>query len=263
MLRSLNDVGKKYGINLKHVSLKESDILEILNSENLDVNKYDLDNKAVLTMIGIYYRYIIKNDELMIKYFEKGETFAMFLLGKYYETTKKDYDLMKTYYNLAIEGKSLGAMFNLAKYYKNIERNYIMANQCYLRAVEINNIDAMNKLKRYYKNKDLEFYHLLCSSKVNSENKLINDKISELKKVKSVMYYDTKIRRMKEFNNIRDCCICLELKLNIMMNCGHDVCVDCYPKINKCPECKCPFENNIFTDDDIDNSNNILWVTIS
>jgi hypothetical protein len=250
MLKSLNDVGIKYGINLKLVSLKESIILKILNSKNLDVNKYDLDNKAISTIIGIYYQYVYNDDKLMKIYYENGDTFAMFLLGKYYQYIEINYDLMKKYYLLAIEGKSLGAMFKLATYYKDIEFNIELTIKYYLLAIENGDLGLMSELQKYYINKGLEFYHLLCSSE--NKNKLINDKILELKTVKQVMYYDTKIRRMKEFNNIHNCCICFEVKLNIMMNCGHDVCMDCYPKIKKCPECKCPFDNN--NDDDSWNS---------
>jgi hypothetical protein len=58
-----------------------------------------------------------------------------------------------------------------------------------------------------------------------------------------VMSYKNKITLFTRLNNITECEICYETKLNIDFTCGHTVCTDCYKKIYRksCPFCRIPF----------------------
>jgi TPR repeat protein len=102
MFQSLDDIIKQYGLNFQNFSLSETIILQIFNSDELDIKQYDLENDDILTLIGNYYRYIKKDYDLMKKYYlisiEKENLSAMNCLGYYYNTVEKNYDLMKKYY---------------------------------------------------------------------------------------------------------------------------------------------------------------------
>jgi hypothetical protein len=130
-------------------------------------------------------------------------------------------------------------MFNLGYYYFTI-KDYELMKKYYIMAIEKECLRSINNLQVYFEYKDLKFYHLLVN--IENKNKLINDKIEELCKKKEVIYYKTKVIKMEELKNIHECCICFETKVNIMMYCGHDICIDCYPSIiNKtCSQCREP-----------------------
>jgi hypothetical protein len=38
----------------------------------------------------------------------------------------------------------------------------------------------------------------------------------------------------KYYDNIKECIICYNTKINIKYNCGHDICFDCYSKHKNC-----------------------------
>ena len=56
---------------------------------------------------------------------------AMNYLGLYYKKIEKNYDLMKRYYLMAIDKGNLKAMNNLGFYYQEVEKNYDMMKKYY------------------------------------------------------------------------------------------------------------------------------------
>jgi len=98
-------------------------------------------------------------------------------------------------------------------------------------AIEINNLDiAINNLLSLSKIKPIEVFNAINSE---SNEYLINLK-AELKKNKKIIIYNNKKRLFEELNNIKLCPICLDTKLIINLDCGHPICIDCYPSINSC-----------------------------
>ena len=55
---------------------------------------------------------------------EKGNVYAMFNIGDYYETIEKNYDEAEKYYIMAIEKCNDKSMNNLGLYYETIEKKY-------------------------------------------------------------------------------------------------------------------------------------------
>jgi hypothetical protein len=120
----------------------------------------------------------------------------------------------------------------LGDYYKKIN-DYEEMKKYYLMATYKGNCIAMNSLENYYKNKVLIFDDLLKT--IKNKNKLITRKINELKQTKYIIIYENKIRLFKKLNNYNKYVICLEDGvLNINLDCGHEVCVECYKSITKC-----------------------------
>ena len=187
-----------------------------------------------------YYNHVEINHELMKKYYlmaiELGNSCAMNNLAHYYQHIEKNNKLMKKYCLMAIELGNSCAMNNLAHYYHHVEKNHDLMKKYYLMAIESGNSSAMNNLAYYYhhiKKNNLMFYGEL--SKLN-QNKLIKNKLNELENSdKQIIIYKNKIRLFKELNNYKQCKLCLENDvLNIDLNCGHDMCIDCYQTYFKC-----------------------------
>ncbi len=104
---------------------------------------------------GYYYQYVKKEYDLMKKYYliaiDKGNSDAMCNLGLYYESIEKNYELMNKYYLMAIDKQNSVAMNNLGYYYQNIDKNYELMKKYYLMAIDKGNSSAMNNLGFYYK----------------------------------------------------------------------------------------------------------------
>jgi len=167
MALTIDKIKHKYGISM--CDIDNSILVDIFNSTNLDINKYDLENGKILNIIGLYYQYIKKNYELTKKYYllaiEKENVDATYNLGRYYECFE-NHELMKVYYLLAIEKNHVGAMNKLGLYYQKIQ-NYELMKKYYLMAIEQENVYAMNILGCYYgkieKNYDLLKKYLLLA----------------------------------------------------------------------------------------------------
>jgi tetratricopeptide (TPR) repeat protein len=277
-------------------------IIEIFNSEQIHIEKYDLSDGQIVNIIGLYYKHN-KNYDLAVKYYlmgaELGNVKSINNLAFYYEKIKKDYELAVKYYLMAVElgysdamnnlgyyyennkkydlavkyylmGAELGnsdAMHNLAYYYNIVEMNYEKAVKYYLMAVELGNSDAMHNLAYYYNTMEMNYeqaikYYLMAIEQnnpytinnliklsktrpINVYNSLINCNFlksnidlenlkNSLAKSKQVVIFKNKVRIFDELNNIRLCPICLDTKLNINLDCGHLVCICCYPSIDSC-----------------------------
>jgi TPR repeat protein len=242
-------------------------ILSLFNDDKID---YDTIDEWKLCCNGLYFQYKQKDYELMKKYYlmtiEKNNSYAKFNLGKYYQKIEKDYVQMKKYYLMAIEKGNNNAMNNLGFYYKKIEKDYNLMKKYYLMAIEKGNLKAMNNLATYYqkiekdydlmkkyyqmaiekdnskamyylslyyeKNK-LDFYKELIN--IKNKNELITNKIKELENIKEIKIYNNKKLLFENLKNYKKCALCLEDNvLNIDLNCGHDICVECYTNDLKC-----------------------------
>ena len=62
---------------------------------------------------------------------DKGDLYAIYYLGSYYEEIEKNYDQMKKYFLMAIDKNDEDAMTHLGSYYENIEHNYDMMKKYY------------------------------------------------------------------------------------------------------------------------------------
>ena len=55
-----------------------------------------------------------------------------------------------------------------------------------------------------------------------------------------IMVYTNKFKLFTQLGHVVECGICYDQKLNINLNCGHCVCLDCYPHVydKSCPFCR-------------------------
>ena len=153
--------------------------------------------------------------EYYLQAIELGDSNAMNNLGYYYKTIEKDYDKMKQYYLQAIELGYSDTMNNLGCHYETIEKDYDKMKQYYLKAIELGNSSAMNNLDYHYEN-NIELFIILDN--IENKNEIITNKIFELRNETAVNNYLNKIKFSKENNIIKECTICLESKLNIIVD---------------------------------------------
>jgi TPR repeat protein len=206
----------------------------------IEYNCYDSD---CLFYIGKYYENE-KKYELMEKYYlmgvEIGDLRSINCLGLYYEKIKKDYDLMKIYYLMGVEKGDPKSMNNLGNYYGNVKQKYDLMKDYYMMAIEKGDKTAMNNLKKYYDNKYanyLKFYVLL--NKIENKNELITDELNLLRnKNYKLQFYHTKLSLAIELNFTKECIICYNNEYQIIFNCGHYCCKNCFIEIEKCHICK-------------------------
>ena len=241
MALKYDEILKKYNLSYKEeLTFNEMNFIERLFNSKIDFIDFDEfnNNSNILLWISLYYQLIKTDYVLMKKYYlmaiELGNSSAMNSLGWYYKNTEKNYVMMKKYLLMAIELNNSKAMNNLGVYYFEVKKDYVMMKKYLLMAIELNNSTSMNNLKLFYSNNKLELYKLLSTS--NKKNKLINDTLDELKNNNNnIMMFNIKICLFKKLNNYTTCNICLETNvLNINLNCGHEICIDCYEHNMKC-----------------------------
>lgn len=208
-------------------------LLEIFNDEyNITEDEPDM---MVLHLIGSYYQYKIKNYEKMKLFYSisinKDCFYSCHNLGSYYERIEKNYELMKKNYLIAIEQKHIPSMIRLGLYYLDIENNKEEMKKYLLIGIMNEDIESLSVLIKYYK--PLYIYYLLNSCE--NKNDLINKNLEVLRKSHEIRNYQNKIRLFERLNNIKECIVCFSDKLNINLECGHEVCNECYCNIAKCP----------------------------
>jgi hypothetical protein len=136
-------------------------------------------------------------------------------LGFYYYQTEKNYDLMKKYYLMAIDGGLSNSMNDLGYYYLHIKKDYDMMKKYYLMADDNGDARGINNLVVHYrdigKNYDMmEKYRIM--SKLKSANK--EDECMVCYEENKKMYYTSCNR--------------------------HYICCECSVKLynKKCPMCR-------------------------
>ena len=220
--RTINDYDKMKKYYLMAINLNNDFAMANLGS-------YYATNEIDYDLMGKYYLMAISNNNSIIA---KNQTIIN-NLGYYYQYIEKNYDEMKKYHLIAINMNNSYAMYSLGVYYECIEKNDDEMKKYYLMAINLNNIDALNKLKKHY-NK-LKLYVIFKN--IDNPSELIKSSIKILLNDTSVNNYNNKINYYKKHNNIIECSICYETKLNIPFECMHFCCVDCYVRINKCYLC--------------------------
>lgn len=195
----------------------------------------------MLESVAIYYD-DEHNFELSSYYYNiainMGSIMAMFNLGHHlYE--QKDFENMQKYYLMAIEFDDIDSMFEMAIYSQEIEdrENF---TKYYLMAIEHKYSYTGNKLMNDgIKDFDLFNVKSILDSIENPSCAVVKQ-INLLRNNKFICIYDNKVNLFTKLNNIIECGICYETKLNIDLNCGHCCCLDCYPKLysKPCPYCR-------------------------
>lgn len=143
-------------------------------------------------------------------------------------------------------------MRKLAGVYDRYENDYEMMKQYYFMAMnQCGDEKAWNALKTHFKyqNRPVKLYKLLLQEEEKekkdnveeapassaSRSDLLKQKLSQLKQNKVIQAYHNKVRLFESLNNYKQCGICLkENVLNICLECGHEVCIDCYEPQQKC-----------------------------
>ena len=104
MFQTIKEIETKYELNLLNYVYLSATILRLFNSDELNVDLYDLNNSDILNLIGLYCMHVKKNYEQMKNYYlmaiNKGHLSAMTNLGFYYQDINKDYEQMMKYYFL-------------------------------------------------------------------------------------------------------------------------------------------------------------------
>jgi tetratricopeptide (TPR) repeat protein len=171
----------------------------------------------------------------------------LYNFANFYEETG-DYRNMIHYYTLAGQLSDSDSYLALAKYYLNICKDRILFLQNYIKGVEISSNDndyddddeEYTYSKKYKGYNHIELLEILES--IVSPSQKIQIVIEKLKRKSDILVYKNKVRLFSRFENVCECQICYENKLNIDLHCGHEVCVDCYKIIYKhnCPWCRIP-----------------------
>lgn len=196
-------------------------------------------NSDAMFNLATHYRSSGDTDS-MLKYYllaaERGDPDAMFNLGHHYQQVH-DYDTMLKYYQLAIENNSLSAMFNLGYYYEELAEREQMIKY-YLMVTEhkkcTNHVEHLNYcVGRICTIELLEKYREhLDESNVDKLSKLLAGE-----EVKHIML-PRKI--------IKKCHICFEKGSIMALSCKHELCEECFCKINN-TNTKCPFCREMLT----------------
>lgn len=184
--------------NLKHCK-SESEMLltTILKTHNYGYVKLK-NNNDVLDVIALFNSKIVpehNNDPIVLNY-----------IGNYYEINNDEFNAIKYYLMAAKKGNS-NAIYNLNKWYRNkLDKSN-------------NNNDIMNAfitLENYY-------YFLISVNKISDE--LDN-------KEKRVKYIEFMMKRNVEKKYENNCPICIDdlddKTDNIILNCGHRYCINCF-----------------------------------
>jgi TPR repeat protein len=213
--------------------------------------------------LGDYYNFIDFDYEKMIIYYNMAiklnYTKAMINLSNYYMKMRR-FDKMKKYSLMATKLNDTEAINNLGYYYFRFEVNYSLAKYYFELSAKLNNASGNHNLGAYYlliendllngitfllKALKLEYkesysilltvsnklllYNFLKNEK--DKNYLIEKMLLELENSESVINFKNKLENSKI---VKECCICFENRKILNLSCGHELCEDCFCKVNKC-----------------------------
>jgi len=126
-------------------------------------------------------------------------------------------------------------LFNLGSYYESIEKDDDLMKRYYLMAFNAGRTEALEKLKSKCKENALALYKLLAEVKESSRSEFLKQQLTQLEQCHIVRIYSNKVRIFKRVNNYTQCPVCLEGNvLNIILGCGHEICIHCYDPNMKC-----------------------------
>jgi tetratricopeptide (TPR) repeat protein len=214
--------------------------------EAIELNPYSAD---ALEALAIYHeitnrmpveaeRYYLKALEL-----DPENCRILYNFGNFYEE-KKDYQNMIKYFTLATELDDPDSYLSLARYYLKICDNKELFLLNYIKGVDLSSSDNDEDDEEYNYSKKYKGYNhfnlLATLETIDDPSEKIKFIINKLKRKPDILIYNNKVRLFSKFENICECQICFEQKLNIDLHCGHETCIDCYKIIYKknCPWCR-------------------------
>ena len=135
---------------------------------------------------------------------------------------------MRKYYLQSINKNDTKSIYDLGIYFHEIQ-DYNTMLRYFILSFQHNDIRPHKLLIKYFNN-NLIYYNWLNS--INNRNETIYKIIMEMNEITEVKIYLEKINN--NLSNIKECIICYDTKININMYCGHEICVNCYCKIDCC-----------------------------
>lgn len=230
--------------------------------------------------LGLYYERTSDYDNMMKYYLlgiERDDPNAAYHLALYYQK-QGDSNGMMRYHLLAIDRQCSKSMVSLARYYHE-NQDFTLMLKYHLLAIENNNTEAMYDLAQYYQqvkqyecalkyyslavDNDSQHSHLninlnICARQINDATSLIAYRkyfdISNVKRLnnaytKNIMGNKSNIADNK--SNIADnksnivgdkskCGICFDEQTLIKLICKHELCFQCFSKVNN-SNCECPY----------------------
>ncbi len=167
MFTSIKEI-KELGVNLNTLTEEDNVLINIFN-DNFDPDTTDM---YILNYIGLYYKFVIKDNEMAKKYYlkscEQGYHKAMFNLGSYYQHDEIDYHMMEKYYLMAINLGNVNAMNNLATYYENI-KDYVQMEKYYMMAIKKGSYEAtINMCQHATTHNRLYMIKLCCETAITN-----------------------------------------------------------------------------------------------
>lgn len=221
----------------KHLKNKEHKNIPIDENNNIDLVK------KMMVQVGNYYDDDLSDTKNAIKYYkmaaEKNSIESLYNLGRiYYE--KMEYEKMEKYLLIGIDLKDIDCMYELAIYYQNIN-DFDNMKKYYLMALSEKTNTPHQKKSVNDGEIDFNLFkvkHILET--IEEPSIVVKEKLKTIRSKKEIMIFENKKKLFTQLNNIIECGICYEVKLNIDLNCGHCCCEDCYPRLyNKsCPFCR-------------------------
>jgi len=144
---------------------------------------------------------------------------------------------MEKYFWMAVDKNDIESIYELLEYYNKIN-DCENIKKCLEKLIEC--CETLNKDIDYEKIplSFLKMYSILKS--INNPKIQIVNYMNEMIKNKNIRIYNNKINLFTSLNNIVECPICYETKVNIDLECSHCFCIDCYVEIykNPCPLCR-------------------------
>jgi len=130
--------------------------------------------------------FLKKNSELMKKYYllaiELNHSYAMLYLGRYYQYIEKNYELMKKYHLMAIDLNNSDAMYYLGCYYKFIKKNDSSFVELYKYEDKKYIINLFNYKFENNINIDQKYYYSFLQWKSENRSNMVKTKQDILRK---------------------------------------------------------------------------------
>jgi hypothetical protein len=116
-----------------------------------------------------------------------------------------------------------------------VEKDYMKAKEYYKLGIDKYDNDLLENFNLCIEENN-EFELFKFYTMIETTNNVINEIINELKKkFKNINYFNNKKRLFSELNNYKKCIICLnDNVLNISLDCGHEICIECFHPNMKC-----------------------------
>ena len=165
---------------------------------------------------------------------------AIYNLADLYEKIG-DYENMQKYFNLSGEKCDAESYLRLAKFHKN-KGDFDNTQNNLLKAIDHYDDGCIENLFTHFN--CLEVLTILENYHSEERNENLKRVSRMLESEESVIIFKNKVRVFSRFQNIIECGVCLENKLNIDMLCGHEICCDCYKRVylDCCPFCRIKFD---------------------